>query len=500
MDYLDPRKRHSHNIRLVIGYCLVTIVIGLATIIVVYGANGYGINTKTGQIVQNGLLFTDSNPGGAKVFINGEDRNAATPSRLILTAGNYKLTLKKDGYRDWNRSFTLNEQSVARYVYPFLFPSNPTANTLKSYSSAPTLLTETPDRHWLLVQDPQNSGQVPTFDQYDTSTLDQSSPALKQVSLPAGLLNGYSSSSKLTEVEWSTDNDHLLLRHDSTTGYEFVVLSLSHPDESFNVNQLFNVNPTQVALFNKKADQLYIFDQADGSLKLGNTKNQNLSTVIAKSVLAFKPYSDSLITYVTDANEPLGRVAARIWQNGKTYKLSEFSSGSKYLIDAAQFQGDFYYAAGSNTSTRINIYENPLDGIKNPSLQKALPLVALNISNAQKLAFSDNTRFIEAENGQRFSVYDFETGTSYQYPLDKPLADNMVWMDGHRLIGQSDGKVFVMDYDGTNKQSLGATTQLTGALFSRDYKHMLTTSVASNGTSIALQDIDMRAGVDLPKK
>jgi hypothetical protein len=137
MDFLDPRKRRAHKIRLIIGYVLVAIVIVLATIIIVYGANGYGINTKTGQIVQNGLLFADSNPGGAEIYLNGVDKHATTSSRLILPAGNYTLTLKKEGYRDWSRKFTLGEQSVARYVYPMLFPVKPVITNLKTYNPDP---------------------------------------------------------------------------------------------------------------------------------------------------------------------------------------------------------------------------------------------------------------------------------------------------------------------------------------------------------------------------
>jgi hypothetical protein len=120
MDYLDPRKRRAYHIRLIVGYILVAFVIILGSVIIMYGANGYGINTKTGQIVQNGLLFTDSTPGGAKIYLNGQDRNTATPARLVLAAGNYTLTLKKDGYRDWSRTFPLNEQSVARYIYVYV--------------------------------------------------------------------------------------------------------------------------------------------------------------------------------------------------------------------------------------------------------------------------------------------------------------------------------------------------------------------------------------------
>lgn len=152
MDYLDPRKRRYYNARLIIGYVLVAIVIGLATVIVVYGANGYGINTKTGQIVENGLLFVDSKPGGAEIFLNGTDKQTATSARMVLPAGNYTLTLKKAGYRDWTRTFTLDGQSVARYVYPFLVPVEPKVATLHTYKSEPAIITESPNRHWLLVQ------------------------------------------------------------------------------------------------------------------------------------------------------------------------------------------------------------------------------------------------------------------------------------------------------------------------------------------------------------
>src|SRR5438128_2402277 len=137
MDFLDPRKRRAHKIRLIIGYFLTAIAIVLASVVLYYGATGLGIDTKTGEIIQNGLLFVDSHPGGPDVLLNNKPVNATTAARLVLTSGSYDLTLKKAGYRDWNRKFILDQSSVARYVYPFLFPTKPFSVTLKNYSSAP---------------------------------------------------------------------------------------------------------------------------------------------------------------------------------------------------------------------------------------------------------------------------------------------------------------------------------------------------------------------------
>jgi hypothetical protein len=500
MDFLDPRKRRAHNIRLIIGYVLVSIVIGLATVIIVYGANGYGINTKTGQIVQNGLLFADSNTGGAEIYLNGTDRNAKTASRLILPSGNYTLTLKKAGYRDWSRHFILNEQSVARYVYPMLFPVKPVVTSLKTYSAIPGLITQSPNQQWLLVENNQASAVSPLFDEYDTTTLDDASPKVQQLRLPASVLTDYTADSKLTEVEWSTDNTNLLLKHDYSGGTEFVIFNRAHPDQSFNVDKLFNAVPSQVSLFDKKADQLYLFNQAAGSLALGNVADKTIGPVLIKNLLAYKTYGKDLITYVTAANEPPGKVAARIWDAGTTYKLNEFKAGGVYLIDAAQFQGNFYYADGSDKSDRINIYKNPLDTIKDPSVGTALPLLALRNDGDDKLGFSNNARFISAEGGQRFAVYDIETDSIYQYPVSDALSGDLSWMDGHRMIGESAGKVFVMDYDGTNKQLVTDTNYPKGGLFNANYHHLLTSVPAADGSGIILQDVDMRAGADLPKR
>ncbi|HET9721436.1 MAG TPA: PEGA domain-containing protein [Candidatus Saccharimonadales bacterium] len=499
MDFLDPRKRRAYNIRLLVGYVLVAVVIILATVILVYGANGYGINTKTGQIVQNGLLFTDSHPGGATIYLNGKDKNANTPSRLILPAGKYTLTLKRAGYRDWSRQFTLSEQSVARYVYPFLFPQKPVITDLKSYATTPPLVTETPNQHWLLVQSSDSAAKAPIFDQFDTTTLDDKTPVVTPVSLPEGVLTDYSSSSVLTAVEWSTDNNNLLLKHTSANGSEFVVFNRAHPDQSFNVNQLFNTDPTEVNFYNKKADQLYLFNQADGSLRLGDISAKQLAQPILSNALAYKPYGTDLLTYVTAQGEPAGKAMAKIWDDGKSYNLYEFSAGTHYLINAAQFQGHFYYIAGSDTTDRVNIYKDPLNDIKNPSVGKALPILALNDPGATEADFSDNARFVGIENLQRFAVYDFETKNAYEYSINQPLQTNMNWMDGHRYIGQSNGQVFVMDYDGTNQQSINPTVMPVGALFSADYNHMLTIAKSPDG-KLVLEDIDMRAGADLPKR
>jgi hypothetical protein len=494
MDFLDPRKRRSHKIRLIIGYFLMAIVIGLATVILVYGAYGYGINTKTGQVIQNGLLFVDSKPGGADIYLNGQLQSGKTAARLVLPAADYTLTIKKDGYRSWQRRFVLDEHTISRYVYPFLFPTKPYTVGLKDYPSLPSLVTETPDRHWLLVQSPDSVAGNLVFDQFDTSKLAQ---APTSVALPKSVITAADSSS-FKVVEWSTNNNQVLLEHIYPGGNEFIVFDRTKPDQSFNVNKLFKVDPSQVALKNKKADQLYVYGD-NGNLQIADIGQGTLSDPILKHILAFKPYGDNIVTYVTAVGAPAGQVTAKILDGNNTYPLYTFTAGTTYLLDTAQFNGHWYYVAGSDKTDRIDIFKDPESSIKDPKFGKAVPLVALSDIGATKLNFSDNARFISAEAGSSFAVYDFETDNSYRYTIKSPLTTTLDWMDGHRLIGQSGSQVFVTDYDSKNQVLVSPTVYPEGGFFSRDYNQMITFVPASNGTNVTLERVDLRAGVDLPK-
>lgn len=497
MDFLDPRKTRAHRLRLMIGYVLVAIAIGLGTVILVYGAYGYGVNTKTGDVVQNGLLFVDSQPGGADIYLNGKLRTT-TSARLVLPAGNYDLRLQKDGYRPWERKFELDGHTIERYVYPFLFPEKPVTAALKTYSSQPPLITQSPDRHWLLAQSPQSDDSGVSFDQYDANDPEKPATTIK---LPAGLLtNAGSSGSRLSEVEWSTDNNHLLLLHKFAGGNEFIIMDRNDPAKSINVNKLFNTTPTQVALRNKKANQLYIYHKENGSLSVADTGKGTVAAPILRNILAFKAYGNDIIDYVTQVGVPAGQAQARIWDKGKSYPLYTFATGKKYLLDTASYSGHDYYVAGSDAAGRANLYKDPLQDIKDPAIGKAIPVLALYAKGANKISFSDNARFIGAEGGQNFAVYDLETDRYYHYALKHPLPSSLHWMDGHRLIGASGGKVFVMDYDATNQQALVPTVSNLGGFFDRDYKQMYTLAPVAGSKSVILERVDMRAGSDLPKQ
>ena len=92
MDFIDPLKTRAHTRRLYIGYFLVTVAILLASLLLVYAANGYGLDSKTGRVIQNGLVFIDSRP---QTNINLTDGNKSyggqTGSRKIGSRNGHRI-------------------------------------------------------------------------------------------------------------------------------------------------------------------------------------------------------------------------------------------------------------------------------------------------------------------------------------------------------------------------------------------------------------------------
>ena len=119
MDFLDPKKQRKNTITLYAGYVLMGIAILFSTVVLIYQANGFGVDKK-GQLVQNGLVFYSSQPNPASIYINNVKQSQQTNSRLSIAAGQYAVRLVRNGYLDWQHTLSVQGGVVQRCDYPFL--------------------------------------------------------------------------------------------------------------------------------------------------------------------------------------------------------------------------------------------------------------------------------------------------------------------------------------------------------------------------------------------
>ncbi|MFA5004087.1 MAG: PEGA domain-containing protein [Candidatus Saccharimonadales bacterium] len=475
MDFLDPKKQRRSKLILSIGYILMALAIGIGTLVLLYQAYGFGVD-KNGNVIQNGLLFFSSQPSGAQIYLNGKLNGAQTNSRLLVPSGTYNVRIAASGYRDWQREVSVNGGDVQHFDYPFLFPKTLVTKPVASFAAVPAIATQSLDRRWLLVE---RTDDLATFDEYD---LQNPKTAAVPVTIPVANYTPGSGAQSWAVQEWSSDNKHVLLLHTfmqaSQPAHEYIVLDRQTPDSSVNVTKATGLPATAaLSLFNKKFDQYYVFDQAAGALSTVTLSDPS-SKLKLTHVLTYKQYGGDTVLYVTDQSpngkQLPGEVSVVLAQGQKVYILRTMPATSpQYLLDLATYSGDWYVVVAASNDKAAYLYKNPQSRVD--ASPNSLPKVTrlLRVNQPTYISFSSNGRFVMAENGQGFGVYDAETIKGYNYtvrlPLDQPQA-HAAWMDGHRLSFVSGGKIAVFDYDSLNLQVLQAANPAYKSFFTPDYK------------------------------
>ena len=453
---------------MMVGYACIAIAVAIAALVLLYQAYGFGIN-KSGTVIQNSLAFFSSHPSPANIYVDGKLNKNQTNSRLVLPEGIYKITLARDGYRDWQRTIELDGGQVQHFDYPFLFPKQLQTKKIQSYDTEPRLTTQSPDHRWLLVG---QAGSDTSFDVYDLKNAPVQQP--ETINLPASVATKANSSESWKLGEWADDNRHVLLQHMYDGKLEYILLDRTSPDQSINLDTTLSAMPTKLTLNDKKYDKYYLYNQATGSLQTASLDTPDPKNYL-EHVLAYQSYGSNTVLYATDANAPAGKVLIKMLAGDTTYPIRSLSAGTTYLLDLTKYSSSLYVTAGSASQNKVYIYKDPIGQLRARPKQALIPSQVLHVTNPTYLSFSNSAQFIVAEGGQQFGVYDIENKKGYNYTttqaLDKP-AEHATWMDGNRLVYVSSGKLHIFDYDNTNQQTLTAASPDFLPAFSPDYKYV----------------------------
>lgn len=104
-------------------FIVTILVIGIPGYFASLYARGYRYNSSEKKFTPSGLLIIKSNPDTAEIYINGKPRGA-TNAKISLAPGTYDVSIKKEGYHDWNKRLTI-EKEVVTEVDGTLFKTAP---------------------------------------------------------------------------------------------------------------------------------------------------------------------------------------------------------------------------------------------------------------------------------------------------------------------------------------------------------------------------------------
>lgn len=466
MDFLDPVKQKAHKRRLIAGYILIGMVLVLASIILLYQVFGYGID-RHGRIFQNGLVFISSLPDNAEVYVNDKRQESTTNTRLVMPAGQYVFELRREGYRTWKRAITVEGSSVQRFDYPLLFADNLETSTVKQYA-APGLATQSPDRRWLLAQND-------TANSFDLLDINEQNPTPTTLTLPIELLSAGTVTTGWQEVEWSKDNRHVLLRRLFTraglAAREYILVDRENANAAVNLSVRLGFTPSVLQLRDKAYDRYYALDQSNGLLFTATLEQPTPQPYLEK-VLAFQSEGADSVLYATSQDAPTGKTLIRIRQGEDHFTVRQVdAAAAPYLLDLARYDDAWYVAAGASGEDRVYVYKNPVEALKT-SGDVLVPVHILKTVRPTYVAFSPESRFVMAEGGQDFGVYDVKNNNGYNYLLEEPLAaGHVTWSNEYHLAATTTaGQAIIFDYDGTNSQLLSAGRPGTTPFFNDTYR------------------------------
>jgi len=197
-------KSAVKKIRLIFSVSTAVLVVFFAYFVSLY-ARGYRLNQKTLRIEPNGILVIKSDPDGAQVFIDGEFKTA-TNATLSLSPGTYDISIKKEGYIEWNKRLVIEREIV-------------TETTAHIFKSVPSLSAATFSGATNPVPSPDMSKiayVVPTIKNDNDHNSDNAGLwVMETVNLPLGfsrdprrITDGDLSSAKIT---WSPNSQEILV-------------------------------------------------------------------------------------------------------------------------------------------------------------------------------------------------------------------------------------------------------------------------------------------------
>ena len=315
--------RLTRPIRLTIMFFLVSSFFVLSPILIAY-SSGYRYDFVKNKIKQTGVLNVDILPKSAQVFLNGAELSQKIPFNLPLYPDTYLLTIKKDGYKTWEKNISITRKQTT-YINYFTLLKDGLAMFTELSNVQGIIGGNNSDNVLLLTPAPN--------DRYNITNFDLKNNRSKTLENNVDIIN-YSVS--------PFDNFAYIIKNENGQN-KLVLYDLNKP-ENFETTNIYVLNSIQWKNNNNKPlittqqNQIITIDRN------GNSKNLDITT--------------SSKWYVDDNDTVWFYNENTIFNNKETYhlqnKISKIVSLNKYRTLSKTVDGFLVYNLQTNLETKIN--------------------------------------------------------------------------------------------------------------------------------------------------
>lgn len=429
-------KKKSRIILLII---LALIFVIVAPIVTFYSL-GWRIDIKTGKINQPGIFYFKVNPKNVQVFLDGKLKKKTDfffGSLLIenLIAKKYEVTIKKEGFYDWQKILEIKNAQATEAKNIILIPKDPSFSILfKEINS----LFFSPDQKKIIFEE-QDELKLYEIEKDIKSRLTDK----KEMLLKAGLDSEKTSIEKI-DLIFSDNSKTTLLKAETNQKKTLYYLLEINKSPSY-ITYLDIKESIKKIDFNPENDkELFILsDDKESPNVLGklNTENMNILNVLPESVLDYSILANSIF-YL----ESSGIIFETDFSFNKHERVNNFQipleKGAEYKIIASPLA--------------IIIKENSsiyyFDRNKNNLLKISDQVKDFNFSpNFKKLVYFNNYEifvlFLEKENDQSQK----EAGSQLFLTRFSEEIGKVFWYADYYLIFNVGDKIKIIETDDRDK-------------------------------------------------
>ncbi len=411
-------------------YTLLSIIIvAMGSYFAIQYARGSWRVTKNGFVANTGLLNANSFPPGASVFI--DDRLiTATDDTIYIEPETYHIRIVKDGYSPWSKQLQIQSELVTQ-TNAVLFPAAP--------SISPLTFTGIDNVH------PSPDGQKILFFTDQASTLTKN--GFYVLDLNSNFLSLQSGPKQITDnvVDLELGHAEIIWSPDST---EVMVLT-KNKEMMFSIDKKINLADQKDIRFQKKdilaawEEEIYLRERQ--FLAKFPPEILEIATTSAKNVYISPDKKRLLYTATAAATLAEGIVppvpAASTQEEARTLE-----PGAIYVYDREEDK-NFKVATVAALPDLLSDLENSSEA--SFSTEKSLLANDLSSSLPKTLETSPAAFLRLQKDNNRHTAQAF---TNYYTAV---RLNTIQWFpDSRHLLFVEDGKIKIMEYDGTNNTTI----------------------------------------------
>jgi len=492
----SPKTKVKSHIGSILYPILYTLLLFLVASGIYFYANGYRIDVFKQEIIQNGVINIESSPTGADVYV-GEKLIGKTPKSMSVNIGTYHITIKKDGYYNWEKDLEIVE-GKSTPMFPWLIKQTPRYTTLwTSTGTIDKYWTDNNNRH-LLFLTKEATGY--TLWEYTLN------PALWDFSSnPSEILKLESND---VQISISPNGLQSLLKINNGTTSQYYILNTQILSQLSNLKAL-NIDTTKEYQIAWSKDNNYLVLDSISGIYSYDIKANQVTTLIEKLssqeyiwatdeqgffyiVELAKDQLENLYAYNLKQMNLNGTNIKYIINNFYFYKTDEYLAqyrGNGFTYSEFSSSPESTFSAGEITSINVN---QQAQGVY---IQTSLATYWFNIQTqkfmmvsaypAKFIAFNEDHERLIFKDENQIAVFTFaKTEGDHTVSIGSKVIKNIAeisetssfkWLtDSLNITYLQDGIIYIADVDGDNKSYIAKPDNLLTFLIRNSNNTLLT--------------------------